>query len=588
MFGPYALTFGRGEHRHALLQRARALGLAICDHPAWLFVAAPETNVLSDQRTLLVGQIFSGGGEPLADVPRLDGTSVPDLARALQGLWGNFVLFRAEADERIAYRDPSASVSVYRLGKGSGAVFVSDAAIAAKLGLLGAARIDLRFAVHWLQFPFLRNPRTGIEQVTELLPGTAATQSGTGRWTETALWRPAEFVRRSDAILDLGDAAGRLRELAPGVVQAQAGTRPILLQLSGGLDSSILAACLSHAGRTVLCVNFATRGRDGDERSYARDVAAAFALPLAELRETGPRAIEPDPEPRFRPGVNPLLAPFEQAVAGAASEHGASLLVDGAGGDNLFCSITTASPVLDALAWGGIGAARHAAGDIALRAGCTWWEVLAAVGRRLATRRARWKEDRTFLDAAALLQRAELHPWLEGLGAAPPGKYEHVEALVHIQHFLDRGSTGLPRLHPLMAQPLLELCLRIPSWLWMRGGRDRAVARHAFAGLVPRSVLERRAKGSLQSLFHRSFATLRGQMLDLLMSGGLRSAGILDSGALEAALGGEDWMREEVQLRVSELVALELWLQSWRACRQRALSRSHRSYCAALAGSGSR
>jgi asparagine synthase (glutamine-hydrolysing) len=220
--------------------------------------------------------------------------------------------------------------------------------------------------------------------------------------------------------------------------------------------------------------------------------------------------------------------------------------------------------VIDALAGGSVGKAGRAAADIAARANCTIWDVIASAGRRLVKRRHPWKEDPSFLLPSARLPTCEPHPWLEGL-AVPPGKREHVKALVHIQHFLDRSPSAIGFLHPLLAQPLLELCLRIPSWLWVGGGRDRAVARDAFAGLVPSSVLQRRMKGSLQSLLYRSFAQLLPQMRELLLEGELARSAIIDTVAVGAALTGEKWMADAVQLRISEMAALELWLRSWRS-----------------------
>jgi asparagine synthase (glutamine-hydrolysing) len=287
---------------------------------------------------------------------------------------------------------------------------------------------------------------------------------------------------------------------------------------------------------------------------------------VRELIEGDTPSLETAFTPGFRPPTNPLLLPFQQAINEAAPKAGGGILVDGAGGDNLFCYITSAAPILDALWWSGRRAGLAAASDIATRANCTWWRLASATTRRALRRRVRWKENRSLLRREALLRCAEAHPWLEGLPSALPGKREHVEALVHIQHFLDRGAIGSVRtLHPLLAQPLLELCLRIPSWLWMRGGRDRAIARDAFHDLLPASVLARRSKGSLEGLLHRAFARLAPQMRDLLQSGELRRSRILDEVALDRAFAGASELRDDLQLRISELVALELWLQSWRA-----------------------
>jgi hypothetical protein len=49
----------------------------------------------------------------------------------------------------------------------------------------------------------------------------------------------------------------------------------------------------------------------------------------------------------------------------------------------------------------------------------------------------------------------------------------------------------------------------------------------------------------------------------LLLNGELAALGIIDAPAIDRALAGCDWMTDQVQLRISEMVALELWLRSW-------------------------
>ena len=564
MHARFALTFGRGTRRHQLLERARKLGLStIIDRGDLLFVSDELTPCLACDGTLLVGQLFSAKGDRIADLSALAAEDFePAIFATSAHFWGNFALFLSSPARLGVYRDPSASIPVYRCGDGLDCIFVSDAELASRLGLLDQASTDLIFAMHWLQFPFLRSARTGVAGVTEVLPGTWFRFDG--GWMETRPWRPATFLARGDALMDASEAAERLREVALQVIPRQVDADSMVLQLSGGLDSSIVACSLAEAGRTFSCVNFATASPDGDERHFAREVASGFGFALREVLEAKGAKLVPPRRPTFRPGTNPLLLPFEEAVSRAAEELGAELLVDGAGGDNLFCHLTSAAPVLDALIWAGPREAVRTIDAIALRANASWWEVVRAAERRIR-RRTTWKEDPTFLNRKALLSKPDPHPWLTGLAQVPPGKSEHVEALVHIQHFLDRRGSELPLLHPLLAQPLLELCLRIPSWLWLRGGRDRAVARDAFADLVPAPILNRRTKGSLMGLFYRSFGLLQGQMIDLLLTGELNANGIIDAQALEAAIASGKAVREDLQLRISEMVALELWLQSWKS-----------------------
>ena len=223
--------------------------------------------------------------------------------------------------------------------------------------------------------------------------------------------------------------------------------------------------------------------------------------------------------------------------------------------------------MLDALLGAGPRRAWQTWGDIAERAGCNLWEVASAAVRRASPAGWwRWNEDKTYLRRNALLRRADPHPWLDAPAFSFPGKREHVGSLVHIQHFLDRrAGAGSPILHPLMAEPLLELCLAIPSWEWTRGGIDRALARRAFKDHLPKEVIERRSKGSLQGLFQRSFTKLLGDFRDLLLGGRLIALGIADRSAIEQAFAIGDWKDDGVQMRLSEMAALELWLESWSA-----------------------
>jgi asparagine synthase (glutamine-hydrolysing) len=566
MCARYALAFGRGAHRHALRERALGAGFTVrADLPGMLLIADEATPVITGTQWAAVGQIFARGGERLQ---RAEGPgSTREVDPTASGYWGNFVLFSIGSDGSAnVYREPSGSIPVYHVVGDGGDMFVSDADLATSLGLLERAEVDPGFAVRWLQFPHLRTGRSGLKNVHEVLPATIRHEVG-GQWIDELGWDPWRHARGEIRLSDFQAAADTLRSVALRVIPCQMPPGPVLLQLSGGVDSSIIAASLHHAGLSFSAVTFATCSADGDERRYARAVADTFAVPLKEITEDELPCLLMSPiERTFRPGSNPVLLPLDQAVERHRREIGAALLVDGGGGDNLFCYLTSAAPVVDALRSARPRAALEAARDVAERADATFWQVAkAAVRRGLPAGRRCWKEDRRFLKKDALQPGPDRHPWLASSLLSPPGKRDHIASLVQIHHFLDRRiGAGTPALHPLMAQPLLELCLAIPTWLWVRGGIDRAVAREAFRGLLPPLIVGRRTKGSLQGLFHRFFARLRCDLRDLLLGGDLRAFGIIDAVAVELAFAGERWTGDEIQMRLSEMAALELWLHSWR------------------------
>jgi asparagine synthase (glutamine-hydrolysing) len=121
-------------------------------------------------------------------------------------------------------------------------------------------RADLHFLRHWLCFPFLRTAATGVAGVRELLPGTAVRGAGAPAtvWSPWDHTKPGPFATFDEAAQALRDA---LLHCVPALVPA---TGKIVLQLSGGLDSSIIAAALATAERRFSAVTFATRAADGD------------------------------------------------------------------------------------------------------------------------------------------------------------------------------------------------------------------------------------------------------------------------------------------------------------------------------------
>jgi asparagine synthase (glutamine-hydrolysing) len=242
----------------------------------------------------------------------------------------------------------------------------------------------------------------------------------------------------------------------------------------------------------------------------------------------------------------------------------ADWVVNGAGGDNIFASLNSAGPVLDGLRVGGIRTAATAAADLAAIHNATRWHVLRLAARKARRRRPlAWSRELRFLDPAAMLSDIDPHPWLPPPVDVLPGKSEHVRSLIGIQHFLDADEAGPNGLFPLLAQPLLELCLSIPTHLWVAGGRDRAVARAAMRGLLPDRVLDRRGKGRLESLFIKGYMQGRSQLEELLLDGRLRAHGIIDADAVRAYLREPHQPRDAGYTRLLELAAAETWLRSF-------------------------
>ena len=518
-------------------------------------IAATGLEWLASSRALLIGRLFGRNSmNRVLEKSGLDAAVAGGLDRFERDYWGSYLLLLETADGLNVFRDPSAALPGYVGGHEGETFLVSDAGIAQHLGLLDHPAIDREFLVRWLQFPFLRSARTGLIGIRELQPGESLRLGGSS--DERQIWKPASHC--APAHDDLDDAARDLRTLVRKCAPAVVGEERALLSLSGGLDSSIVAAALVSAGIRPKAVSFASLSADGDEQAYARAVAEHLGLGLEIVRESDAAAVS-DAGLAFRPGANILLEGVDEAIEAVRQACGAEVIVSGGGGDSLFGFSATAGCVVDAMR---AGRGWEAITWVAERSDASLWQVAWYALKKAVRRYEKWPEDRSFLRRDALMTEAEDHPWMAGIDRLPPGKREHVISLVSILHFLDRHSLGGVSRHPLMAQPLLEFCLSVPSWLWSAGGRDRAVARSAFRDGLPRSIIERRTKGSLEGYFERRFRPLKPALSELLLDGELAAQGVIDRATVEAALHGD--AGGEIRMRLSEIATLERWLASWR------------------------
>ncbi|MCR9246199.1 MAG: asparagine synthetase B [bacterium] len=109
------------------------------------------------------------------------------------------------------------------------------------------------------------------------------------------------------------------------------------LLLSGGIDSSCLAAAMHARGRLLPTYQFCATGSPTTERELARAVAERFGLPFHPI-DGGPEVLEALPKLTELAGL-PLGDPSTlavHAVASAAAADGVRVLLGGEGADELF------------------------------------------------------------------------------------------------------------------------------------------------------------------------------------------------------------------------------------------------------------
>lgn len=488
-------------------------------------------------------------------------TRYPASGRPPRFCWGDFIAFTADGGALGVERAALTGMPLYWSRHPAGLVYASDPALLRSRSGRGA--IDWDYVAGALAYINLRTERTGLSSVRELLPGTRLAFDGV-RVSVEPTWSPWEYVAQQSAAC-FEELARELERRILDCTAAWSATRQnILLELSGGLDSSIVAAALAAAGTDYSAINFSTPAAEGDERHFARAVAARCGIDLMEI-EQDDAGIDLVAAPAIftaRPGAYSVLGGLDRAFTRHVPDMSRPIF-GGIGGDSVFHFDSTVAPVLDT--WKRCGFSRRtfaALRDIARAGDATIWEAARLSWRaHRAGPRIGWRRDTDYLNAAALPNIPFPHPWDEAAAAASQAKRNHVQSIRRILDFLDRPLRwwGRDVVSPLLSQPVVELCLSIPSAAWFTGGRNRAVARAAFADRLPPEIIWRRGKGRMEALCAVAYMRQRTQLRDLLLSGLLAGRGLLDVAAIEAYLARDLVEGDFDYFRLIEIGDVERW-----------------------------
>ena len=491
--------------------------------------------------------------------------------RLINTYWGAYaaILEDPESGAVHAVRDPSGALPCYVYRTANTWLISSDVETLVETGLVRLT-VDFDQLGRHLFAPDLRTEVTAVAGLTEVLAGYRLTLPKTGAMTQRMCWSPWRFTERRSGV-SAGELAEELRDLVTDCVAAWSSSfEHILLGLSGGLDSSILAASLKRAGVQATCLTMATHEADGDERRYAGRVAQALDLPLVEaFHELGNVDVTRATTAHL---PRPVYYAFGQSEHQTKFELAQELSIDGfftgIGGDNVFCSLQSATPIVDRFRVEGLGrgtiATINAVRDIT---GCS-----AAQAIRMAIRRYfspsiyKWHGEPAMLnpELCAPWPARLNHPWLHGPGHVLPGKIVHVGMLARIQGTIDGFSRvdRPPQINPLLSQPIVEFCLSVPTWSWCDGGQNRSVARRAFGELLPAEVVNRTSKGGPDSFACLVIERNRKQLAAHLLDGLLARHKLIDTARIEARLANPLPLSGKECSRIAALGEAESWARA--------------------------
>lgn len=538
-----------------------------------LFVSEDTPAVLVPGGGIIVGDLFSNDGSPVRAASELPAfVSYRQIRKdILRDYWGEYVLIQPEAANAMGFtvmRSPSHSGDVpciYSLQKNTGFI-TSDVSLAIRLKLYHKS-VDWDFVAQRLAYPDLKTSRTGLHAVQEVLPGCTLHVGGSD-WATKVEWSPWEYVASGARYSDVNEAAARLREATTCVVRAWAHLdASILLELSGGLDSSIVGVSLQGTQTHIVCSTLLTPVPGADERDYAALVAKQMGLRLhvEEISFENARFEFPIPSHFATPRIGALQQVIDEAMSAAADHHGIASFMSGGGGDTIFSYLRTAAPATDALKERGLRAGITAIRDLAEVHQCTFWKASRlTLSKLMRAPGPAHRADRTFLAPSRMPTDPDSHPWFNAPRDALPGDRERIFDLATTQVYRDSLPRGFDRALrlPLLSQPVMEVCLRTPTWMCIAAGQNRAVARSAFADMLPSEILTRRSKGTFMNYLGSFYQKNRHSMRKFLLTGQLEANNLLDVACLTEFFDDNLKPRDLSFARILDLCAVENWVRN--------------------------
>ena len=542
---------------------------------------ASEVYTLGGESGVILGKLFTRTDDG-SDHSRLritDEATQTIMARGGRDLitryWGRYIAFLYKADDRTirVLRGPSTSLPCLTARLDRLHIYCSWIEDLTPLGL------D-KWSINWLVVQALLCnappdfPQTGLNELLQVMGGECVIHQG-GQSRREFYWDPIRTTL--DVPQDMEGAARLLRSCVRDCVRAwQSCYGSIAQLLSGGLDSSIIAACLDLSDpSTVAFLNVFRPDSDSDERDYAHRVARHLGVELIEWKRDSSLRLQGLLE-MHRVPVPPMsiyLLECSGWKSKFCAQQEADAVFDGFGGDQAFYT-ARGTPCA-------VGYARNhglrprALGvmlDAAYRDKTSFWRVLQEVVQRDRQRAratgkylAMWKTlvEPDVIENVRQHQLTFVHPLLRNEQGADPGRLLHAEEVLPPYDFYDpfcSGSNDPENVSPILSQPLIDLCLSLPRHLLIRGGWTRAVARHAFRDQLPYEIVAHPEKGGvadhIRSVLQHNAAFVKERLLD----GELIRNRVINKEGVRMALARDPTRSQTSTTELGILLCAEAWL----------------------------
>jgi asparagine synthase (glutamine-hydrolysing) len=525
-----------------------------------LIAAGHSFNTLSDTEVLVHGYEEWGA----------------DLVERLNGMFAFAVLDRRNGAVVLA-RDRMGIKPLHYAIDGDRLVFASELKAllrdpALRKGIDPAALDD------YLAYEYVPSPNSIVRGIKKLEPGHTLTWSvadSTHRLRR--YWSPQLNLDGADG-RNIDEECEKLRSvLSESVRKELISDVPLGVFLSGGIDSSAVAAMMTQLGGEVKSFSVGFADRSFDESAHARLVARHLGTEHHELTlEPGmlldlvPRLPDLLDEPLGDASIIPtyLLSEFTRRHVKVA--------LGGDGGDELFAGYPTlqahrlASYYLKAPRLLRQGLVEPVVRRLPVSRGNLSFDFRAkrfvsGAAYPVAERHQRWMGSFDREERTAMLARSVRNADAGAADADPLNQVLLLDMRLYLENDilvkLDRASmmASLEGRVPLLNNDFVAYATHLPLNMKLRGLRSKFLLKRALRGILPDAILNRPKKGFGIPVAHWFRGPLKEQMLSVLSPERIASEGFFDPGVVKRLIDDHLDGRRDNRKQLWTLFAFELW-----------------------------
>jgi asparagine synthase (glutamine-hydrolysing) len=544
-----------------------------------------------NHNSLLIGDIFHKESGRKTTHEILNNSTISHKS-LYQNYWGNYIFFSGQDDTFQISKDLSNTFKLFYMYSEYGIIFSSNVEFIYEL--IGSKP---SFNIGYLSNYILNGDHPSIDtafnNIYQLLPAYLLTTNNYNNFTHSRLFEESyrhklNNTSQQNKQIDLSNIL--IDVLKPKLADYE----NLILDFSGGVDSSSILYCLNYIKRTdqrVRAINlFHPDVATSDELSYVSQVIEQ--LPDAELIRLDISDFLPFSKSNtfhqkpYQPSVFLINQHLESAILNIANGFENSKMISGQGGDHIFLKPPILEAAIDLL--------------IEHKFRC-YFDYIKAISKYFRTPilpkmlntlskyfkyyYEQGKYENKCDITSKLAKSIQNNKWItEGIikqaqqsiqdnmfltgnsYAFKPGKYTHIHNIYEGLSCIagENRNISNPVFYPFYTLPVIESALSMSSYDLFNNGIDRYPLRKSISDRFNSSVAWRRSKGSTYGVNLLGFKANKNLIYDLCFNGYFAQSQLIDKQALankfSKILHGERGLSQAYNL-----IAVELFISYWQS-----------------------